>query len=124
MLFYCSKPENKDKFMKSIERMICASYPDFKINDKFYNMTVEDFLKYDYSLADITGGILDIDNIDEVYKIASKYVNKINLESFDKYEEDTIERQLAIIKDNYEIYANLSPMYKREKLEKIYKKIF
>ena len=124
MLFYCSKPENKDKFMKSIERMICASYPDFKINDKFYNMTVEDFLKYDYSLANITGGILDIDNIDEVYKIASKYVNKINLESFDKYEEDTIERQLAIIKDNYEIYANLSPMYKREKLEKIYKKIF
>lgn len=124
MLFYCSKPENKDKFMKSIVRVICASYPDFKIDDKFYNMTVEEFLECGYSLADITDGILDIDNIDEICKIASKYVNKTNLKSFEKYEEDTIERQLAIIKDNYEIYANLSPMYKREKLEKIYKKIF
>ena len=111
--------ENRKTYLDSIERMVRATYPAFKIKDVCYSAPINDV-----RLDDISNGLFSLENDDDMIRLARNYVKTIDLQSPSCYETDTIEKKLAIIKDIGENEILYGPVLDIKGWRELYKRIF
>lgn len=124
MLFWLEEECNKNKFLKSVERMVGVTHKGFRFSDEIYELSEDEMLERGYDLKYITNGVFDWENQDEMIMLARKYLKTINLQNREEYEYDTIEWQLANIKDTVEIDSHLFPICNLKSINGLYEKLF
>ena len=119
MIFNLSEKENCKVFLESLERMVKCTYPDYKINDELYKKPVETI-----GIEEIGNGLYDLRNDDEMIEMSRKYLKTFVLGERDEYEFDSIEWQLANLKELVEIRSHDHPILYIDEYRKVYEKIF
>ena len=108
-MFYLLFEENKENFLKSWERMVQATYPDFKFDENVFNLPSEEI-----DTEKLTQGIYD-GSIVNTMVLAKKYLQTINLKKYEDYPPESIESQLCVIRDYYDrLQKNPETMYSKE----------
>lgn len=119
MIFSLSKKENSKKFLKSLERMIKVTFPEYEID--------KETLEKDGDLIttnEVEMGFFRLNDDDEMIFLAKKYLKTFELRKKDHYEFDTVEWRLADIKEIVEVRSFDHPILYIDEYRKIYGRIF
>lgn len=119
MIFTLNNPENRERFLKSLERMIQATHPSFKIEQKFYSIPLEEL-----NWKDIPNGEFELNSDDDLISLAKNYIASTEIKSPDEYEKDTIDLRLATIKDVVENPHKYESMWYVEDWKELYGKLY
>lgn len=119
MIFTLSDERNKERMLSSIENMIRATYKDFSIDKKVFNLPASEIL-----ISDVGGDTIDFSNDEDLFPIIKNYLKTISLQDPSYYEEDTIEKELAVVKDIVERQRFLGLVSNFDSWKNLYERIF